>query len=104
MWMNIVTKPTVIYYAKKYPVASSSLLSWYKHFSKAEFNNFNALKNVYNNASIINNKRIIFNIKGNSHRLIISVNFTRQAEYIIWFGTHNEYDKIDAATIPYLEL
>ncbi|HVW14837.1 MAG TPA: type II toxin-antitoxin system HigB family toxin [Mucilaginibacter sp.] len=84
-------------------MASNSLLAWYKDFSIARFNNFNELKEVYSNASILHNNRIIFNIKGNSFRLIISMDFTRQAAYVIWFGTHQEYDKIDAATVAYVE-
>lgn len=102
--MNIISKPTIINYVGKYPIAANSLLAWYKVFSKTSFNNFNELKQVYNNASIINNKRIIFNIKGNSFRLIVSVDFKRQLAYVIWFGTHKEYDKIDAATVAYVDI
>lgn len=102
--MNIVSKPTIINYIEKYPIASTSLLAWHKAFSKASFNNFNELKEVYNNTSIINNKRVIFNIKGNSFRLIVSVDFKRKFSYVIWFGTHEEYNKIDAATVAYIEI
>ncbi|HAL82276.1 MAG TPA: addiction module toxin RelE [Mucilaginibacter sp.] len=102
--MNIISKPTLIYYTNKYPIASTALLSWYKDFLRTEFGNFNELKEVYNNASIVNNKRVIFNIKGNSFRLIISVDFKRQSAYVIWFGTHQEYDRIDAATVAYTEI
>ncbi len=69
-----------------------------------EFKNFNELKEVYKNASLLHNGRVIFNIKGNAFRLIVSFDFKRTAGYVIWFGTHKEYDKIDAATIPYLEI
>jgi mRNA interferase HigB len=102
--MNIVTKPTVLHYTQKYPISANSLLAWYKAFSQAAFNNFNELKAVYTNASILGNNRVIFNIKGNSFRLIVGIDFKRQAAYIIWFGTHKEYDKIDAATIAYVEV
>jgi len=68
------------------------------------FNNFNELKSVYINASIVGNNRVIFNIKGNSFRLIASIDFKRKATYIIWFGTHREYDRIDVATITYTEI
>ena len=64
-------------------------------------NNFNELKTVYGNASIIANYRVIFNIKGNDYRLIVSVNFKQLAAYIIWFGTHKEYDKINVETIEF---
>ncbi|MFV0606335.1 MAG: type II toxin-antitoxin system HigB family toxin [Niabella sp.] len=68
---------------------------------KQTFTNFNELKAVYGNASIVNNQRVIFNIKGNEFRLIVSVNFRPNACYTIWFGTHKEYDKIDAERVKY---
>jgi mRNA interferase HigB len=97
--MNIVARGTILLYTDKYPKAETALLNWYQEFIKASYENFNQLKAVYGNASIVANNRVIFNIKGNEFRLITSVNFKRQAAYIIWFGTHKEYDKIDAATI-----
>ena len=102
--MNVVSKPTVISYIDKYPVAYTALLVWHKAILGASFKNFNELKEVYSNASIISNNRVIFNIKGNVFRLLVSFDFRRQSCYIIWFGTHKEYDKIDAATMPYTSL
>jgi len=99
--MNIINRKTVVYYTEKYPNAKNQLLTWYNELLKHEFTNFNELKGVYGNASIVNNQRVVFNIKGNEYRLIVSVNFRRKASYIIWFGTHKEYDKINVATIPY---
>ena len=84
-----------------YPPAKNSLLAWYQEFSKLRFQNFNQLKDVYGNASLVANKRVIFNIKGNDYRLLLSVNFKQEAAYIIWFGTHKEYDKIDTAKIEF---
>lgn len=85
----------------RYPQARTPLLAWYNEFLKQEFNNFNELKSVYGNASIVANNRVIFNIKGNDYRLIVSVNFKQLAAYIIWFGTHKEYDKVDAGIIEF---
>lgn len=53
------------------------------------------------NASIVGNSRVIFNIKGNNFRLLVMVNFKQLAAYIIWFGTHKQYDKIDTGTIEF---
>ena len=74
---------------------------WYNEFSKLDFGNFNQLKKVYGNASIVNNNRVVFNIKGNDFRLVVSVNFIQRAAYVIWFGTHTEYDKIDVETVAF---
>ena len=99
--MKILVKKTILYYIKKYPLAETQLLIWYTEFSKQKFNNFNELKKVYGNASIVNNNRVIFNIKGKEFRLIVSTNFIQDACYVIWFGTHKEYDKINVETIAF---
>ena len=33
--------------------------------------------------------------------MIVSVNFKKLAAYVIWFGTHAEYDKINVETIEF---
>lgn len=99
--MNIIVKRTILYYMDKYPRAKTPLLAWYHEFLKQEFHNFNELKAVYGSVSIVANNRVIFNIKGNDYRLIVSVNFKQLAAYVIWFGTHKEYDKINTGTIEF---
>ncbi len=102
--MNIITRRTILYYIDKYPLAANSLKMWYDELSKANFASFNKLKNTYGNASIVANNRVAFNIKGNSFRLVVSINFRKQAAYVIWFGTHAEYDKIDVTTINFFKV
>ena len=92
--MKILVKKTILFYIEKYPIAKMQLLIWYNEFSKQDFQNFNELKSVYGNASIINNERVVFNIKGNDFRLVISINFLQTACYVIWFGPHKDYDKL----------
>lgn len=101
LFMNIVVKRAILFYVDKYPTGKTALLTWYTEFSKQDFCSFNELKQVYGNASIVANSRVIFNIKGNDYRLIVSINFAKRAAYIIWFGTHKEYDKVSAATIAF---
>jgi len=101
--MNIITRRTILYYIEQYPLASNSLKTWYDELSKAAFSNLNDLKAVYGNASVVANNRVIFNIKGNSFRLIVSINFETQTTYVIWFGTHAAYDKIDAASVKHVK-
>lgn len=82
-------------------MGGTQLLVWFNEFSKLDFGNFNELKKVYGNASVINNNRVVFNIKGNDFRLVVSVNFIQRAVYVIWFGTHREYDKINVETVAF---
>jgi mRNA interferase HigB len=65
----------------------------------SEFKNFNELKKVYANASLIGDDRIIFNILGNRFRLVVRMVFDYMAIQIKWFGTHAEYDRTDVLTV-----
>lgn len=99
--MNVIAKGTILFYIEKFHYAKTPLLAWYKEFEKQHFTNFNQLKEVYKNASLVAQNRVVFNIKGNDYRLVISVNFSKQTAYIIWFGSHAEYDKINVETVPF---
>ncbi len=44
---------------------------------------------------------VVFNIKGNDYRLIVDIEYKLKIVFIVWFGTHAEYDKIDTKTIRY---
>ena len=50
-------------------------------------------------AIIINKERIVFNIKGNTYRVVVAIKFEFRAVYIRFIGTHAAYDKIDAAKV-----
>jgi mRNA interferase HigB len=82
-------------------MAETQLLVWFNEFSKHEFGNFNELKKMYGNASVVNNNRVVFNVKGNDFRLVVSINFAQTACYVIWFGTHKEYDKINVESVKF---
>ena len=99
--MKILVKKTILFYTEKYPIAKTQLLIWYNEITKQDFHNFNELKQIYGNASIVNNQRVVFNIKGNDFRLVVSINFLQTACYVIWFGTHKEYGKINVETIAF---
>ena len=54
---------------------------------------------MYPTASILRNNRIVFNVKGNTYRLIVAVKYEFQVVYIRFIGTHSEYDKIKAEEV-----
>ncbi len=43
--------------------------------------------------------RVVFNIKGNTYRLVVAIDYDFQVIFIRFIGTHNQYDKIDVKTI-----
>ena len=60
------------------------------------------MKAGYASASIVGAERLVSNIKGNSYRLVVAVDYERAILFIKWFGTHKEYDKIDVRTITHV--
>jgi mRNA interferase HigB len=98
---NSITRSTLPEYCKKYPAASTALKEWYHELVRCDFKNFNELKVVYGNASLVADDRVVFNIMGNKYRLVVRIVFDFRAIQAKWFGTHAEYDKIDVAIVQY---
>ncbi len=98
---NIIARSTLLYYCKKYPAASNALQEWYHELLKCSFKNFNELKKVYGNASLVGDDRVVFNIMGNNYRLVVRIVFEFKAVQVKWFGTHKEYDLVDVSTVHY---
>ncbi len=101
--MRIVKEKTLAEYCKlsKYKHAKESIKAWIYEVKFSTWGNANELKSKYGNASIISSKRVVFNIKGNDYRLIVDIEYKLKIVFIVWFGTHAEYDKINATTINY---
>ena len=57
------------------------------------------LKAQYRSVSVLKNRRVVFNIKGNDYRLIVAVAFKLGIVYVKFIGTHVEYDRVDAETV-----
>lgn len=79
--------------------AEMPLKAWYQEVKNAKWRNSNELKQHFKNASIIGDGRVVFNIKGNDYRLVVAIDYEFQAIFIKFFGTHEQYNKIDAKTI-----
>ena len=101
--MRIIKEKTLFKYCKisKYNHAKESLKAWIYEVKYSSWDNANELKSKYGNASIISSKRVVFNIKGNDYRLIVDIEYKLKIIFIVWFGSHAEYDKIDAKTTSY---
>lgn len=65
----------------------------------ADWKSPNDVKQTYVNASVLKSGRVVFNIKGNSYRMVVKFNFEKQWAFIRFIGTHAEYDRIDANNI-----
>ena len=86
--------------SKDQKAVKSALDSWFHEVQAAEWNTPADVTRNYANASIVGD-RVVFNIKGNSYRLVVALDYRRQIVFIKWLGTHAAYDKIDVKTVKY---
>ena len=97
--MRIISRKTLKDFWEQHPDSRQALQAWYADAKQANWKSPADIKNYYRNASFLSNNRIVFNIKGNNYRLVVAINYTIGIVYIRFVGTHQEYDKIDAAAI-----
>ena len=83
----------------QHPDAEQPLKAWFEEASKASWTQPSDIKAQYRSASILKNRRVVFNIKGNEYRLIVAIAYRLEIVYVKFIGTHRQYDAIDAHTI-----
>jgi len=81
------------------PDVEQPLKAWFEEASKASWTQPSDIKLQYRSASILKNRRVVFNIKGNEYRLVVAIAYHLQIVYVKFIGTHKQYDAIDAHTI-----
>ena len=79
--------------------ARSQYDAWRDIVTHAEWRNPEDVKASYPKASILKAGRVVFNIKGNDYRLVARVQYQARILAVRFFGTHAEYDKIDAEKV-----
>jgi len=79
----------------------AALDAWYFEVESAVWRSSQDVKRAYANASVLDSERIVFNIKGNSYRLIVAIEYQRQIVFVKWLGSHRDYDRVDARTVQY---
>lgn len=97
--MHIVSRTALEDFWKIHPDAKGPLQAWYDEARQAKWKTPQDIKNQFGNASFPGNNRVVFNIKGNDYRLIVSIFYPGERMYVKFVGTHAEYDRVNAATV-----
>jgi len=84
---------------ERHPDAEQPLKAWFKEATSASWSQPADIKAQYRGASVLKNRRVVFNIKGNDYRLIVAVAYQLQIVCVKFVGTHKECDAVDAETI-----
>jgi mRNA interferase HigB len=79
----------------------AALDAWFYEVAHATWRSPVDVKKSYSSASVIDAERVVFNIKGNSYRLVAAIDYPRRTLFVKWLGSHRAYDKIDVRTVQY---
>ena len=79
----------------EYNDAKTALEEWYEKVSKADWDSFADVRQMFNSADGVGNNRVVFNIKGNKYRLVALILYKIKMVYIRFVGTHQSYEKIE---------
>jgi mRNA interferase HigB len=79
--------------------ARSQYDAWLAIVQTAEWKTPADVKKAHPKASILRSGRVVFNIKANDYRLIAVVQYRESILLIRFFGSHEEYDGVDAETV-----
>lgn len=99
--MRVIAVSTLKAFWEQHIDAEGPLRSWHQEAANARWQNHGQLKAQYKSASVLTAKRVVFNIKGNSYRLIVDIEYKLQIIFVVWIGTHKQYEKVDAKTSGY---
>ncbi|WP_431323408.1 type II toxin-antitoxin system HigB family toxin [Rhizobium sp. YTU87027] len=99
--MNIIAKSALVHFWNVLPkgspreTAEAAMTEWYATASKASWASFSELKKTFNSADIVAGNKVIFDVGGNKYRIVGLVAFRSQRIYVLFVGTHAQYDAID---------
>jgi mRNA interferase HigB len=90
--MHVIAKKALEDFWKIHPIAKSPLESWYRIVSRSNFESFSDVREAFRSADHADSYTI-FDIGGNSFRIIAVIHYNRQKVYIRQVFTHSEYDR-----------
>jgi len=86
---------------KDHPALKTALDAWFAEVRRARWRSTADIRRLYATASIVTAERVVFNIRGNSYRLVVAVDFHKNIVWIKWLGSYREYDRIDVTKVKY---
>lgn len=91
--MRILNLPRLEEYKQDHADARGQLDAWRDEVEREAWQTPQDIKRRYKSADFLADNRVIFNIKGNSYRLVVQVRYRGGIVVIEWVGTHAEYSK-----------
>ncbi|MDQ2076877.1 type II toxin-antitoxin system HigB family toxin [Marinimicrobium sp. ABcell2] len=91
--MRVLGRDKLDAFIRKHANSKSALGSWLAEAEEATWETPDQVRDRYPRASILPNNKVVFRLKGNDYRLVVTARYQRGILKVEWVGTHAEYDK-----------
>lgn len=92
--MQLLGLPKLEALKQRHAASRAAIDAWRVEVEDAAWRGPQDVKDRYSTASFLPGNRVVFNIKGNSFRLVVKVRYQNGMVLIEWAGTHAEYSKL----------
>jgi mRNA interferase HigB len=90
--LHVISRKRLLEAAKRHAELGAPLDVWYRIAKRASWQNLDEVRQAFPSADGVG-RYTVFNIKGNSYRLIVEINYKSGRIFIRHVLTHAEYDK-----------
>jgi mRNA interferase HigB len=98
--LRIFSRNTLVEFWTKHPDAEGPLRLWFSMVEKAAWTAPADVRTTFGSADFLTDNRVVFDVKGNSYRLVVRVKYAPLfLVFVRFLGTHAEYDRIDAKKV-----
>ena len=97
MCVRIIKESTLAAFAVSHPQAATGLAVWRRIMRQEQFRHFADLRQCFRSADQVRvgsgNPVVVFNVCGNTYRLICAIHYDTGKVFLLRFLTHAEYSK-----------
>ncbi len=90
--MHVISRKRLLDAAKRHGDLSAPLDLWYRVAKKAEWKSLDEVRQTFPSADAVG-KYTVFNIKGNSYRMIAEINYRSRRIFVRQVLSHADYER-----------
>lgn len=91
--MRLVGRQILADFMKEHADCRGAVLAWVREVETREWKTTQEVKDRYASASFLAENHVVFNIKGNTYRLKVAVDYSNSIVRILKIDTHAGYDR-----------
>lgn len=103
--MHVIAKSALVKFWESQPrgkardAARAAMIEWHTTASDADWSNFAEVKATFNTADYVRDGKVVFDVGGNKYRIVGLIGYRTRRLFILFVGSHAEYDRIDVARL-----